>query len=44
MSDTHLWNSTWGPDKAGINRDKVKRSNMSGLGVRHVWDNSLEPG
>jgi hypothetical protein len=44
MSDHHLWKPTKKPDKAGVTQDKAKMSDMSGLGVRHVWVRSLEPG
>jgi hypothetical protein len=44
MSDHYLWNPTKKPDKARITRDKVKRPDMSGLGVEHVRVRSLELG
>jgi hypothetical protein len=31
MSSNRLWNPAKKPDKAGVTRDKTKRSDMSGL-------------
>jgi hypothetical protein len=46
MFSNHLWNPAWGPDMSSpwdITRDKAERSDMSGLGVGHVWEWLLEP-
>jgi hypothetical protein len=44
MSDNRLWNPSKKPDKTGVIRDTADRSDMSGLGVGHVWLRSLELG
>jgi hypothetical protein len=44
MSGHRLWNPAKKSDKAGVTRDKAKRSDMSGLGDGHVRVRSLEPG
>jgi hypothetical protein len=42
MSSHSLWNPAAKPDKAE-RPDNAKRSDMSGLGVKHVRPESLEP-
>jgi hypothetical protein len=44
MSRLGLCNPSKKPDKARVTRDKVERSDMSGLGAGHVQIRSLEPG
>jgi hypothetical protein len=47
MSGLALWNMAWELDKSGsgdLTRDKADMPDMSGLGIGHVRENSLEPG